>query len=48
MESHGEPDRVHLTEETRQELGTFFAVDRRGGIEIKGLGKLETFFLMNE
>ena len=48
MESHGQPDRVHLTEETRQKLGTSFVVDRRGGIEIKGLGKLETFFLMDE
>ena len=45
MESHGEPDRVHLSDQTRQALGSSFAMDRRGEIEIKGLGKLETFFL---
>ena len=45
MESHGEPDRIHLSEQTRQKLGQCFAVEKRGAIEIKGLGKLETFFL---
>ncbi len=45
MESHGEPGRIHLSEQTRLELGQCFAVEKRGAIEIKGLGKLETFFL---
>ncbi len=45
MESHGEPNRIHLSEQTRQKLDQTFAVERRGQIEIKGLGKLETFFL---
>lgn len=45
MESHGEPDRIHLSEQSRLKLGQCFAVEKRGAIEIKGLGKLETFFL---
>ena len=48
MESHGEPDRVHLTAETREKLGSSFTAHRRGEIKIKGLGSLETFFLTDE
>jgi class 3 adenylate cyclase len=45
MESHGEPGRIQLTEATASRLGEKHAVEERGVIEVKGKGKLKTFFL---
>lgn len=44
LESSGEPERVQLSTETRYAL-TVFDCERRGEVEIKGIGPLETWFL---
>jgi class 3 adenylate cyclase len=47
MESHGEPGRIHLTEEARALLeptGKYAFVDR-GLVSVKGRGQVRTFFL---
>lgn len=45
MESHGEPGRVQLSASTREALGEEFPVERRGEIEVKGKGTMETYWL---
>ncbi|TFZ02005.1 adenylate/guanylate cyclase domain-containing protein [Ramlibacter humi] len=45
MESGGEPGRVHVTEAVRDELLGQFAFEERGGIEVKGKGRMTTYFL---
>jgi adenylate cyclase len=45
MESHSLPGRIQLSAATRKALGDRFKVERRGIIEVKGKGKMETFFL---
>ncbi len=47
MESHGLPGRVHLSQDTRLLIGDAIAMERRGPIEVKGKGSMETFFLVN-
>jgi adenylate cyclase len=46
LESSGEPERVQLSAEARGAL-TSFDCESRGEIEIKGLGPLETWFLLD-
>jgi class 3 adenylate cyclase len=46
MESHGVPGRVQVTEETRRRLEGRFTFEPRGEIEVKGLGRVRTSFLM--
>jgi adenylate cyclase len=45
MESHGVPGRIQITESTRRQLDASFAVQRRGGVQIKGKGLMDTWFL---
>jgi guanylate cyclase len=45
MESHGEPGRVQLSSACREALGDAFPVERRGTIEVKGKGTMETYWL---
>jgi len=45
LESSGEPERVQLSPEARGAL-TSFDCESRGEIDIKGLGPLETWFLL--
>jgi class 3 adenylate cyclase len=45
MESAGEPGRVHVTEAVRNELRGRFAFEDRGAIEVKGKGRMTTYFL---
>jgi adenylate cyclase len=45
MESHSLPGRIQLSAATRAALGDGFAIERRGLIEVKGKGMMETFFL---
>jgi class 3 adenylate cyclase len=45
MESHGEPGRVQMTEATGRLLGRTHAVEERGFVEVKGKGRLKTFWL---
>ena len=47
MEAHGLPGRIHVSSATRDQLKDRFAYERRGVIEIKGKGPMETFFLVD-
>lgn len=46
MESHGEPGRVHLTQDTYQLIEDEFECERRDSIDIKGRGTMTTWFLI--
>jgi adenylate cyclase len=45
MESHGVAGRIQMTDSTRQGLGEAFLVEKRGVIEVKGKGEMNTWFL---
>jgi class 3 adenylate cyclase len=45
MESHSLPGRIQVSAATRMALGDRFAFERRGTIEIRGKGTMETYFL---
>jgi adenylate cyclase len=46
MESSGVADRIHVTEAAREALRDQFEFEERGDIEIKGKGRLRTWFLV--
>lgn len=46
MESHGEPGRVHVSEDTVRALGEGWAVEERGTVEVKGKGPMRTYWLL--
>ncbi len=46
MESHGEPGRIQVTAETVERLQAAYLFERRGTLEVKGKGLVETFFLV--
>ena len=48
MESHGLPNRVHVTEATIAALGGRFEHESRGEIDVKGKGPMTTYFLIRE
>ena len=45
MESHGQPDRIHVSKTVAQRLDGKFMLSPRGPLEVKGAGLMETFFL---
>jgi adenylate cyclase len=45
MESHGDVGRIQLTRETRNRLGDDYMFEERGMVDIKGKGKINTFWL---
>lgn len=45
MESHGETGRIHITSAIADRLGDCYVLTPRGGIEVKGKGRMETFFV---
>ena len=45
MESHGQPGEIQLTGATRAALGDAFATRERGEIEVKGRGRITTYWL---
>ena len=45
MESHGEPGAIQISPSTYQRIRDQFDCDRRGTIDVKGIGALETWFL---
>jgi class 3 adenylate cyclase len=45
MESHGVPGQIQLTSSTQKVLAGKFQMTRRGMIEVKGKGEMETWFL---
>jgi guanylate cyclase len=46
METHGTPGQIQITNETRALLGDGYAVERRGTVEVKGKGEMETWYLV--
>lgn len=46
MESHSEPGRIQVTAATRALLKDHFEFAPRGPVEIKGIGEIETFWLI--
>jgi class 3 adenylate cyclase len=48
MESSGVPGRVQVTEDTYRRLRGAFAFERRGEIDVKGLGRVTTYFLLEK
>ncbi|BFZ23637.1 hypothetical protein BsWGS_26676 [Bradybaena similaris] len=49
MESHGLPNRIHISVSTNNLLMKLrgFTTERRGLVEVKGKGQMETFWLLN-
>lgn len=45
MESTGLPDRIQISDTTRELLGRDWSMEPRGSIEVKGKGHMETWFL---
>jgi class 3 adenylate cyclase len=45
MESHGVPGAILVTEETRRRLEGAFVLEERGEIDVKGKGRMPTWFL---
>ncbi len=45
MESHGEPGKIHVSEECFHLLKQTFTFEERGEIEVKGKGTMRTWFL---
>ena len=45
MESHGQPNRIHVSEAVAAALGEGFVLEERGSIEVKGKGPMRTFWL---
>ena len=45
LEAHGLPDRIHVSEATRQALGSGYVCKPRGLIGLRGIGKIRTAFL---
>jgi class 3 adenylate cyclase len=48
MESSGAPGAIQITREVRDRLEGKFRTERRGTIQVKGKGEMETFFLRGE
>ncbi|XP_076366605.1 atrial natriuretic peptide receptor 1-like isoform X2 [Tachypleus tridentatus] len=50
MESNGEPLKIHLSSKTKEVLDLYgnFRVELRGEIEMKGKGKMTTYWLLGE
>ncbi|MCU0427057.1 MAG: hypothetical protein MUF71_15675 [Candidatus Kapabacteria bacterium] len=46
MESHGQPGKIHCSETVYERLKTVYQFERRGAIDIKGKGKMDTYFLI--
>jgi adenylate cyclase len=48
LESHGLPGKIQVSAAVREALGDSFVFEPRGPIEVKGIGRLETWFLKEE
>jgi adenylate cyclase len=46
MESHGVPDRIHVSEDYRAATAGAFTFEDRGVTEIRGIGRTRTYFLV--
>ena len=48
LESHGLPGKIQVSCAVREALGEVFVFEPRGPIEVKGIGRLETWLLKAE
>jgi len=48
LESHGLPGEIQVSDAVKEALGDSFVSEPRGPIEVKGVGRLETWFLQEE
>src|SRR5690606_11120110 len=46
MESHAEPGTIQVSHDTAERLKRSFVLEKRGEIEVKGKGIMQTFFLL--
>lgn len=46
MESHGQPGKIHCSETVYERLKNIYQFEHRGAIDIKGKGKMDTYFLI--
>ena len=46
MESTGESGKIQITEKMAMMLSDLFIVEKNKEIDVKGIGKMETFFLL--
>lgn len=47
MESHGAPGRIHVSESVFEALKSRYLLEARGSIEVKGIGEVKTWWLLN-
>ena len=47
LEAHGLPGRIHISEATRRALAAEYECEPRGLIDVKGMGKIRTSFLID-
>ncbi len=45
MESHAEPGRIQVSGPAREQLVGDYSFEQRGTVEVKGMGKVETWWL---
>jgi adenylate cyclase len=45
MESSGKTGKVHISEETYESVKQFFNVTKKGEIQVKGIGTVQSFIL---
>jgi adenylate cyclase len=45
MESHGQAGKIHVSQAVARRLDGRFVIEDRGEIEVKGSGRMHTFFL---
>ena len=45
MESHGDRDRIQVSHEVFEKLDSSFSLEARGLIELKGRGRVNTYWL---
>jgi len=48
MESHGNVDKIHISDDTRKLLSPRFKLEERGPVIVKGKGEMMTFFVANQ
>jgi class 3 adenylate cyclase len=48
MESHGQAGKIHCSETVFKQLSSIYKFERRGAIDIKGKGKMDTYFLIGD
>jgi class 3 adenylate cyclase len=48
MESHAPPGAIQVTADFAERLEQAFVLERRGAVEIKGKGPMETYLLLGE